>query len=230
MSAPSFPGSDLLVACASDAAHKSGYFDTLSAQLETAGLSLIWEPVDPFSWAALLRWERDFCRRHPGRRAVFVDSADFLFVGTAIELDAIVPDHTLLYHGEARCWPEPNLADFYPPTHGPYPFVNGTGPAGLTDAIAETIDHIERNYPIRGEESSIFADNDQRAFTRAYLDGFGVVDEHGRLSVQMNAVDPAAVRIVDRRLVLPSGIRPQFVHLNGASKHTVGPLIERLIR
>lgn len=219
-----------IVACASDAAHRSGYFETLRTQLDREGLSLVHETIDPFSWAALLEWERDLCRRHPGQRVVFVDSADFLFVGTAAELDAIVPAHTLLYHGEATCWPEPHKADFYPQARGPYPYVNGTGPAGLTDAIAEAIEHGQRHFPIRGRESSIFADNDQRFFTDTYLDGYGIVDEDGRLSAQMNAINVNTARIEDRRLVLPSGVRPQFIHANGASKHIHGPLIERLVR
>jgi len=135
-----------------------------------------------------------------------------------------------MYHGEARCWPEPHKADFYPIARGPHPYVNGTGPAGLTDAIVEAIDHGTRKFPIRGRESSIFADNDQRMLTDCYLDGFGVVDEHARLSVQLNAVNPAEVRIVGNRLVLKTGVMPQFVHANGASKFVYGPILERLAR
>jgi hypothetical protein len=171
----------------------------------------------------------DFCRRHPGERVVFVDSADFLMLGSRQELEDLVPHDDVLYHGEARCWPEPHKLDAYPPALGPYRFVNGTGPAGSTDAIAATIAWIQANAPIRGREASIFSDNDQRAYTDAYLGGHGCVDEHGYLSVQLNAVNQADVRVEKGRLILRTGVWPIFAHLNGASERVFGPLIESLL-
>lgn len=225
--------SDLIVACAADPDHTNGYFSVLRSQVERAGLPFVYECILPFSWKALLEWELYFCRRHVGSRVVFVDAADFLMVGSAAELDAIVPRYDILFHGEARCWPEPHKADigrYASERHGPYPFVNGTGPAGSAEVIADTIAWGFEHCPIRGREASIFADNDQRMLTDCYLAGYGHVDQTGALSAQLNAIGPSEVRIEYGRLVLPNGSRPVFVHLNGAAKTTYARIIAELAR
>lgn len=215
-----------IIACAADYDHIGGYFKTLQRQVAERGLRFRFEPIERFSWAAMLEWELGFCRRHSGERVVFVDTEDFLMQGSAEELQAAVAA-PLVFHAEARCWPEAWKADhYYQPCTTPFRYVNGTGPAGDCDAIAEAIEWGLANCPIRGRESSIFADNDQRFYTDVYLQGFGIVDSEQRLSVQLNAVDPATDYWIDMtdgsgRLKLRwNGVRPVFVHCNGASRKT----------
>lgn len=224
-----------IIACAADKNHFGGYFETLKHQVvDVAHLPFDWQVIEPFSWAALVEWELAFCKSHSGERVVFVDTEDFLMLGSAAELDRVVGETPLLFHAEARCWPEAWKADLYPPSTSPFCYVNGTGPAGDCDAIAEAIEWGLANCPIRGRESSIFADNDQRFYTDVYLSGRGVVDSEQLLSVQLNAVDPTTDYWIDmtggRGLLRLkwNGAVPVFVHCNGASHRTHGLVLAEL--
>ena len=220
--------SDLIVVAWADSTHQGGFLPTLRKQLDRAGLDFRLETLEPFSWNRLVRAELEFCLKNPGKRIVGVDTEDFLFLGTARELDDIVPVDDILYHGEARCWPEPHLVDFYPEPYGPYRFVNGTCPCGSTDVLAETIRWGLATHPIRGDESSIFASNDQEFFTHTFLGGFGHVEQMGRLSVQLNAIKPIDTRFESNRLILADGTKPIFVHANGASRGLYADELEKL--
>jgi hypothetical protein len=217
-----------IIACAADPKHLGGYFETLKRQVTSRGLTFIVQVISDFSWAALVEWELEFCRRHSGERVCFVDTEDFLMQGSVEDLEAAMAA-PLIFHAEARCWPEAWKADLYPPCDTPFRFVNGTGPAGNCDAIAEAIELGLANFPIRGRESSIFADNDQRFYTDIYLTERGVVDSNCRLSVQLNAVGAGDYRIINGGLYLnATGTRPVFLHLNGASRHAAADFVRRL--
>ena len=133
-------------------------------------------------------------------------------------------------------WPEPHKADAYtaaedlmgvtPPTRNR--FVNGTGPCGFGYEIERAISYGIREWPIRGIQSSIFADNDQRFWTDCFLAGFGAIDYHSKLSVSLNAVERSEFAILEHRLVLNSGITPAFVHANGASRRHYAAELEAL--
>lgn len=218
----------MIVASAADT--QKGYYHHLKTQVKRQRIPFIFEELRPFSWRRLLLWEQDFAKRHPTETIVFVDAWDFLMVGTREELEAITGGVDILYHAEARCWPEPHKLDFYPPSPTPYRFVNGTGPAGRGEAIADAISYGMAHFPITGDESSIFADNDQRFFTDLFLRGFGQIDYFSRLSVQLNAVGLEEFHIERKRLhLLPTDSHPIFIHLNGASKHTHGDTIDALL-
>lgn len=221
----------ITIACAADFNHTGGYFRTLQRQIRERGLWFHFQEISPFSWAALVEWELAYCRQHPGERVVFVDTEDFLMLGSAEELEAATAAQPLLFHAEARCWPEAWKADLYPKTGAAslYRYVNGTGPAGSCDAIAEAIEWGLANCPIRGREASIFADNDQRFFTDVYLSGRGAVDDRQLLSVQMNALGEHDFEITNGRLIVKAtGTKPVFLHLNGASRRTCAELVQRL--
>jgi hypothetical protein len=204
----------LVIACAADC--KKGFYETLREKAGREAYFLFHE-IKPFSWAAMLEWELDVARAHRNDIVCFVDAWDFIMQGTTKNIVAALGTSDLLFHSEATCWPEPHKADAYPPSPTPNRFVNGTGPCGYGQSIADAITYGLREFPIRGRESSIFADNDQRFWTDVFLSGRGRVDYRCELSVSLNAVERSEFAILDHHLVLNSGVTPAFVHANGAS-------------
>jgi hypothetical protein len=109
---------------------------------------------------------------------------------------------------------------------------------GRGGAIADLIDYGMARFPIRGNESSIFADNDQRFWTDVYLAMHAdhavdvALDTHCLLSVALNAIgDASNFDIVGRRAVVyPMGTMPAFVHANGASRTRFAADLEVLRR
>jgi hypothetical protein len=215
----------MIVACAAD--KRQGYFWDLESQVGRAGLDFHFERLDPFTWAGMLEWERDFCRTTKHDKVVFVDAWDFLMLGTSAELGSLLSEQDVLFHSDAHCWPEPHKADLYPPSPHKYRYVNGTGPAGNPAAIADLIEFGQHAFPVRGRESSIFADNDQRFWTDVYLSDYWVgkyvlgVDVDRRLSLSLNCTGREDFSIVGKRVItFPQGTSPVFLHANGASKFT----------
>jgi hypothetical protein len=226
----------MLVACAADC--RKDFTDDLERQVLAAGMEFLFEELRPFTWRKMIEWERHVGRAHTGSPVCFVDAWDFLLLGNQHELEALAAQQDVLFHSDAHCWPEPHKADLYPPSRSPYRYVNGTGPLGWGGAIADLIDYGMARFPIRGDESSIFADNDQRFWTDVYLAAQGgqehrvAVDIHCQLSVALNAVgDRTNFNIVGKRaLVYPMGTMPVFVHANGASAHRFDKELEVLRR
>lgn len=222
-----------IVACAAD--KRSGYYWDLERAVRKAGLDFHYEKLAPFSWAGMLEWELDFCRSTPHTQVVFVDANDFLMLGTADELKMLLSEQDVLLHSDAHCWPEPHKADAYPPHKSKYRYVNGTGPAGYAAAIADLIEFGQYSFPIRGRESSIFADNDQRFWTDIYLSNYWLgkhvvsLDTACRLALPLNCTGPDDFDVVGRRVTTyPGGTMPIFLHANGASKYTYASELARL--
>jgi len=215
----------LVIACAADC--KKGFFDDLQRRASEQAMFLF-KHLDPFSWSAMIDWELSVARRFPSDIICFVDAWDFIMQGTAQDVIAALGNSALLYHSEAACWPEPHKADAYPSAPTRNRFVNGTGPCGFGYEIERAISYGIREWPIRGVQSSIFADNDQRFWTDCFLAGFGAIDYHSKLSVSLNAVERSEFAILEHRLVLNSGITPAFVHANGASRRHYAAELERL--
>lgn len=216
----------LVIATASDSIF--GFYHDLKRQVAKRGIFMHYEEIKPFSWAAMLEWELEYASMHHKDIVCFVDSNDFLFQGNANDISNALGGSDLLFHSEAICWPEPHKADQYPESPTPFRFVNGTGPCGYGDSIAEAISYGMKNFPVRGRESSIFADNDQRFFTDVFLAGFGRVDYHSQLSLSLNAVEPTDFTISNGKLRLTSGVEPAFIHANGASKYRYAKELDRL--
>lgn len=221
----------IVIATAADC--KKGFYDDLARQVKGAGLSLIYEEIKPFSWAGMIEWELEVSRAHSTDIVCFVDTWDFLLQGCAADIVAALGNSDLLFHSEATCWPEPHKADLYPIPPPPnalsrFRYVNGTGPCGYGAAIAEAIEYGQREFPIKGRESSIFADNDQRFWTDVFLSGYGRIDYTCRLSVALNAVEPSEFVIAERKLRLFTGVTPAFVHANGASRGKYASELELL--
>ena len=221
----------LVIACAADC--KKGFYEDLKRQVAKAGMTMIYAEIKPFSWAAMIEWELEIAHTYSRDIVCFVDAWDFLLQGTAQDIVAALGNSDLLFHSEAICWPEPHKADMYPTP--PYPnalsrfrYVNGTGPCGYGAAIAKAIEYGQREFPIRGRESSIFADNDQRFWTDTFLSGRGRIDYTCRLSVSLNAVEPSEFVIAERKLRLFTGVTPAFVHANGASDKLYAVELEAL--
>jgi hypothetical protein len=209
----------LVIACAADC-KKDFYYDLERKASREA--NFIFEHIAPFTWANMIDWELSVARAYHGDIVCFVDAWDFIMQGTAQDIIAALGNSDLLFHSEAICWPEPHKADRYPVPPMPnallrFRYVNGTGPCGYGTAIAEAIEYGQREFPIRGQESSIFADNDQRFWTDVFLSGRGRIDYTCRLSVALNAVEPSEFVIAKRKLRMFTGVIPAFVHANGAS-------------
>lgn len=222
----------VIAATAADNLNK-GLYPNLADRLSMEGIPLIVEEMKSFSWAALVQWEAKLARAHPKDILVFVDAWDFLMLGRRDELEALATEQDVLLHSDAHCWPEPHKADLYPPCASRYRYVNGTGPMGKGEAIADLIDFGMDRFPIRGFEKSIFADNDQRFFTDVFLyqdTGHSVkIDTSCRLSVALNSLGDTKYDVVGKRLLLyPLGTMPIFLHANGAARHRLAPLVERL--
>ena len=223
----------MIVACAAD--KREGYFWDLQAAVEEVGLEFHFEKMAPFSWARMVEWELDFCRTTPYEKVCFVDANDFLMLGSATELGELLQDQDVLLHSDAHCWPEPHKADLYPDAFSPYRYVNGTGPAGSVDAIADLIEFGQYAFPIRGRESSIFADNDQRFWTDIYLSDYWIgkhvvtLDTSCKLALPLNCTSRADFDVVGRRVITyPGGVMPIFLHANGASKYDYADILEKL--
>ena len=216
----------ILIACAADC--KKGMYPDLRRQVEKAGMDFLFHELNPFSWSGMIQWEREVAYDHPSDIVCFVDAWDFLLQGTAQDIVAALGNNSLLFHSEAACWPEPHKADLYPTAPTRYRYVNGTGPCGYGSDIVEAIDYGRAHFPIRGRESSMFADCDQRFWTDVFLSGRGAIDYDCKLSVSLNAVQPDEFTVSERRLKLNSGVTPAFIHFNGASKNTYSGLVEML--
>lgn len=209
-----------------------GHFNLLKDKVEREGITFLFEPMTKkFSWARLVEWELGVARRYPDEFIVFVDAWDFIMLGKRFELERIASGHKLLYHSETKCWPEPHKADYYPALQHPtsFKYVNGTGPAGMGWYMQEALEYGIKYFPIRGHESSVFADNDQRFFTDLYLAGYGDIDSGCDLSVSLNSIDSSKYEIVGDRIYVPeTGSRPVFVHLNGAAFYTSDKVLRQL--
>ena len=207
----------MLIACAAEC--EGGYLAQLRRKAKAEGIDFLFHILKPFTWAGLVRWELEIAKSYPNERIVFVDAWDFLMLGTKAELETIVNTFDLLYHSDNVCWPEPHKADSYRVDRDTeFRYVNGTGPTGVGSVIAEAIEFGLDNFPVRGEESSIFADNDQRFWTDVFLSGRGEIDTECWLSASLNAVNPSEYRVFDKRLVMDNGSMPVFAHLNGGTR------------
>jgi hypothetical protein len=215
----------LIIATAADC--KKGFYDRLEAKASKEA-KFIYEKLSPFSWAGMVEWEYAVAAQYPRDTICFVDTWDFIMQGSAQDVIEALGGSYLLFHSEATCWPEPHKADLFPESPTKARYLNGTGPCGTGEAIAEAISHGMRNFPIRGREASIFADNDQRFWTDVFLSGWGRIDYYQALSVSMNATDFDEFKIVERKLVLNTGITPAFVHANGASRGKYADILEAI--
>jgi len=218
----------MIVACAADA--KKGLYPLLKSQVEAAGIDFIFYEFaeGTFTWTGLIEWELEIANRYFDQQIVFVDAWDFIMQGNRHDLERVLSKQSVLFHSDAHCWPEPHKADLYPPVSTRYRYVNGTGPAGWGHAIADLIHYGVRRFPIRGRESSIFADNDQRFWADVYLNwpehDFPIrVDTSCELSFPFNCSTPADYNFIGKvgsryLYTYPMGTCPVFLHLNGASK------------
>lgn len=220
----------VIIATAADRLQQ-GYFNVLQKQVLEAGMTFVAQTLNPFSWTGMIEWEQEIAKRYANDIVCFVDAWDFILQGTKEDVIAALGKDGLLFHSEATCWPEPHKADLYPAVYGTFKafrYVNGTGPCGIGGAIADAIRYGQENFPIRGRESSMFADCDQRFWTDVFLSGHGRIDNECRLSVALNAVGPQEFVIQDKKLRLYTGTVPAFVHANGASKHRYAKELELL--
>jgi hypothetical protein len=117
------------------------------------------------SWQARIIGLHRWCADHAGESVLCVDAYDTCCVGR-------VPDMTfdgLCFSAEANCWPDQRLASQYPQCDTRYRYLNAGAWWGRADAYCEM---VERFGLLSG------VDDDQRAYTRAYLHGAGIELDH----------------------------------------------------
>lgn len=194
----------------------------LSKRLLESKISFHYQELRPFSWQALLDWELAFASQHSKEPLVFVDAWDFIFQGTRDGLEEVVTAQPLLFHSEKACWPHPEKAARYPKTNSPWKYVNGTGPAGSGEAIADALTDGFKRFPLDGPE-----DNDQRFWTDVYLSGAGKLDTEVRLSLSLVQLDITEVCFETERVRNAyHNVYPQFIHANGAAKQHYKSLMD----
>lgn len=210
---------------------EQGYYPVLKERLLKWPVKFDTMYMDKFSWRRLVEAEIQYARDHKDDYIIFVDAWDMIPQLIYKENLEWIQTKPLLYHSEKICWPQPHKADAYTTKigDGRFRFVNGTGPAGKGAKIEEALSYAMRYAPIVGDESSVFADNDQRLLTDAFLAGYGEIDTGLRLSVQMNAVEADDYEINEKVLrVKETGSVPLYVHANGASKYSKKEDLDRL--
>jgi hypothetical protein len=172
------------------------------------------EPVvigdgEPFSWqgrvVALHRW----CAEHPGEVVLHADAFDVCCV-RRIPKDLAAT--ALTFSAEANCWPDAHVAETYPPCDTRYRFLNGGVWIGSTESYVRMVE--ERGLLSGLDESG----TDQRAYTQAYLNGAGIVLDHGCKICHNRYKATDDWEISDGIYwVKSTGTAPLVVHGNGGS-------------
>lgn len=179
--------------------------------------------AEPWRWERKVDWEHEMALKYKGDHLVFTDAFDFLFVGHYGELEAIVKKHDLLLSCDAgeKPWPYAGYAPFYEKRRkkeSPWCWVNGSGPAGKAEAIAEATADAWSKYSLGP------FDTDQTFWTYQYLEGFGELDQ--RCELTQTLYDPQnpphfvteALGHKDGRIINTiTGSKPQFLHATGHS-------------
>jgi len=169
-------------------------------------------------------WEWEVAKNHPNDDLVFIDAMDFLFVGERVELEEIVAAQPLLFSCDCgpAPWPNKELASFYEarrPRLTKWCWLNGCGPCGRGKVIAEAIQWgMERYPPVR------LNDTDQLFWSKAYLEGWGELDQQCRLHQVLYDAEATPERVTlhlaykDGRVInTVTGTKPQFLHATGQS-------------
>jgi hypothetical protein len=190
----------------------------------------------PWSWKRKVEWELEWASRYPYDLFVFVDAFDMLFVGERSELEALVAAQPLVFSCDCgpAPWPDGLLADAYEARRkkeSKWCWLNGSGPAGVGDAIAQAASWGLANVPFVPPRAGLpRGGTDQLFWTHVYLHGFGELDQQCRLSqVLFDAENPQEGGWVtphlghkDGRVVnLLTGAKPQFIHATGQSWNAI---------
>jgi hypothetical protein len=171
--------------------------------------------AQPWLWRRKIEWELELAADHPKDQFVFIDAFDYLFVGDPDELQAILDRQPLLFSTDAGVdpWPFTHYADFYDklrPRLSKWCWLNGSGPAGTGEAIADAIRYGQLHYQIYERET------DQIFWSNVYLDGYGELDQACELTQSLYHCTNTDLGTKKGRLHnLQTSSQPQFIHATG---------------
>lgn len=175
----------------------------------------------PWLWRRKIDWELELTSAHPTDLFVFIDTFDYLFVGDADELKSLLSRQPLLFSTDKGVspWPYVHYAKFYDlyrPRLSEWCWLNGSGPAGRGEAIADSIRYGQLHFELIERET------DQVFWSNVYLDGFGELDQACELTQALYYAEKGDFGVHRGRFVnLRTGSRPQFIHASGRSWHMI---------
>jgi hypothetical protein len=141
-------------------------------------------------------------------RVVIADAWDVLFVGTAEELEAKIPE-TVLISAERSCYPEPDLAGlFMKPSK--WRFCNAGLMSGSPQSLLEWCDEAEKTAD-QGEL-------DQKWMNRRYCEGSPLtpIDWETNIFYTVSQFEDGSLTVLDGKVVnIDHSTRPQFFHFSG---------------
>lgn len=191
--------------------------------LNGAGIDAEWgAPPGAFDWPARLRWYAQAVRHLPESEPVILsDGWDVIFNGTKEEVAGKIPADRILISGEKNCWPDAPVQIRYPQGATPWQYVNAGNIAGPAGLLAEALSRMD------DETMSPFVGNDQRFWTKLFLDDLGnesrrfVIDQQCELFQSINLMIHWLEREIEHRDEGPrfrnkrTGSYPNFIHANG---------------
>lgn len=157
------------------------------------------------SWQARISAIYGWCNDHRHSSVLCVDAYDTCCVRSLLGIIA----HGLVFSAEANCWPDRQRAGDYPPCETRYRYLN----AGVWIGEAAAYCGFVEKY---GLLSGV--DDDQRAYTAAYLDGAAISLDHAcHVAHNRYAADNDCEISDGIYWVKSTGTAPLVVHGNGGS-------------
>jgi hypothetical protein len=157
------------------------------------------------SWQARIIGLHRWCAAHPGESVISADAYDTCCVSRIphMAFDGVC------FSAEANCWPDQHLASQYPSCDTRYRYLNAGVWWGSTDAYCEMVEQFKLLSGV---------DDDQRAYTRAYLGGTGITLDHRQsLCHSRYAAEDDGEIAGGIYWVKSTGNPPLIVHGNGRS-------------
>jgi hypothetical protein len=201
----------------------------LERSLARKGVPFIFQMESgPWLWKRKIEWELEWAKAYPRDLFVFIDAFDYLFLGELSELTEIVSAQPLLFSTDCGSvpFPDKNMVPYYDhrrKRESKWCWLNGSGPAGTGEAIAEAIEFGLPRFPIiPPSEQWPRGGTDQWWWTLVYLNGYGVLDQQCRMTQTLYDMDndgfwgTRSLGYKDGRIHnLETGSKPQFIHANG---------------
>ena len=191
--------------------------------LHVLGINNLWQGFgNKYLWTAEYL---DLQRLPDDDVMVFVDAYDVLALADEREIleKFRASGARIIFTAEKTCYPDPELAERFPPSPTPFRFLNSGGAIG----------HVSDIRAMIGAVGFQTTDDDQRAITRYFLDhpGTVVLDTQCAFFLPLFAVDDAELAVdpgEGRVLLHATGQRPCFLHGNGPAVAFLRELGRRL--
>lgn len=157
------------------------------------------------SWQSRINNIYNWCKNNLNKTFIHADAFDTCCVRKIYEFE--VDD--LIFSAESNCWPDGHLAEKYPECSTRYRFLNAGLWIGTTNKYIDLVDK---------QKLSVGVDDDQRAFTAAFLSKFPITLDYG-CKLFHNRYQSEYDCTIENGLykVNSTGTYPIIVHGNGKS-------------